>query len=460
MAKQPNPKILTKKHMARLERERIQQRYLIIGSGVVIVLVVGLILYGVLDQLVIQNLRPVARVAGETITTGEFQKEVRFDRHRSIQQLVSVASDQMMLQFFGSYIQQITSRLNAPLTMGQQVLDSMIEDVLVEKEAEKRGISISKEDLDREFEQAFGFYENGTPTPTTTATPFTFSTATYSPTQLALAPSTATPTATLEPTEAAAAEGTDAATPDPEITDTPAASPTPETTLTATPAASPTITLTPTITPTATPYTRELFEQEVDTYVENASNIDFSQADLRGFIRRQLLRRKVFEAVTTEVQPSGEFVWARHILVPDQESAQQVLDRLANGENFADLAVELSTDEGSRAAGGDLGWFTHGMMVEPFEEAAYALEIGQISEPVQSENGYHIIQLLGRETRPLDPQQLEQARNLAYQDWLEEAKAAADIETFDRWTSVVPSDPEIPAEIQALLNQMQQQQTP
>ncbi len=452
MARQPTQKAVSRKHMARLERERIQQRYLMIGAGVVIILVVGLILYGVLNQYVFENLRPVARVDGQNITTGAFQKEVRFDRHRSIQQLLSFASDTMMLQFFGSYAQQIVTRLNSPLTLGQEVLDNMIEDILVAREAEKRGITLSEAEVDQAFEQAFGFYADGTPTPTITATPFTFNTATLSATQLALVPPTATPA----PTEAVSETATPEVTATPAETATLEPSATPETAATATPEASPTIEPTPTITPTPTQFTRELFETQAAIYVENASSIDFSMKDLRDYIRRQTLRTKVYEAITADVPANGEFVWARHILVPDQETAQQVIDRLQAGEDFAALANELSTDEGSKTSGGDLGWFTRGTMVAPFEEAVFALEIGESSQPVLSDFGYHVIQLLGREERPLDPQQLQEAKQRAYDDWLEQAKAAANIETFDRWTSVVPSDPEIPADILSILSQLGQ----
>jgi foldase protein PrsA len=71
-----------------------------------------------------------------------------------------------------------------------------------------------------------------------------------------------------------------------------------------------------------------------------------------------------------------------------------VLERLKNGESFANLAKELSIDKGSGKRGGDLGSFGRGMMVKPFEEAAFKLERGQLSEPVKTEFGYHIIKRL------------------------------------------------------------------
>lgn len=90
---------------------------------------------------------------------------------------------------------------------------------------------------------------------------------------------------------------------------------------------------------------------------------------------------------------------ARHILVEDEAKAKEVKTKLDNGEDFAALAKEYSQDPGSAEAGGDLGWFGAGMMVPEFEEAAYALEVNQISDPVKSEHGFHIIQVTEKEEK-------------------------------------------------------------
>ena len=68
-----------------------------------------------------------------------------------------------------------------------------------------------------------------------------------------------------------------------------------------------------------------------------------------------------------------------------------LVDRLKNGESFTNLAKELSIDKASGKRGGDLGFFRKGMMVKPFEDVAFKLEKDQISEPVKTEFGYHII---------------------------------------------------------------------
>lgn len=80
-----------------------------------------------------------------------------------------------------------------------------------------------------------------------------------------------------------------------------------------------------------------------------------------------------------------------HILVKKQSEALLILDRLKKGESFDKLAKELSIDRGSGKRGGDLGFFGRGVMVEPFEAASFNLEKKQISEPIKTEFGYHII---------------------------------------------------------------------
>ena len=80
-----------------------------------------------------------------------------------------------------------------------------------------------------------------------------------------------------------------------------------------------------------------------------------------------------------------------HILVAKQSEVLSVLERIKNGEKFGRLAKELSTDTGSGKKDGNLGYFTKGMMVKPFEETTFKLQVGQISEQVKTEFGYHII---------------------------------------------------------------------
>jgi foldase protein PrsA len=90
---------------------------------------------------------------------------------------------------------------------------------------------------------------------------------------------------------------------------------------------------------------------------------------------------------------------ARHILVADEKTAKEVKKKLDGGAKFEDVAKEYSTDEGSKANGGDLGWFGTGKMDPDFEKAAYALKVNEISAPVKSQFGYHVIQLTDKKEK-------------------------------------------------------------
>jgi foldase protein PrsA len=85
-----------------------------------------------------------------------------------------------------------------------------------------------------------------------------------------------------------------------------------------------------------------------------------------------------------------------HILVKKHSEALQVLERIKKGESFADLARKLSIDRGSGKRGGDLGLFGRGQMVKEFEDAAFKLKKGELTnEPVRTQFGYHIIRRAG-----------------------------------------------------------------
>jgi foldase protein PrsA len=90
---------------------------------------------------------------------------------------------------------------------------------------------------------------------------------------------------------------------------------------------------------------------------------------------------------------------ARHILVADEKTANEVKKKLDGGAKFEDVAKEYSTDTASAQNGGDLGWFGTGKMDPDFEKAAYALKVNEISAPVKSQFGYHIIQLTDKKEK-------------------------------------------------------------
>jgi|TARA_B100000749_G_scaffold279681_1_gene273266 foldase protein PrsA len=90
----------------------------------------------------------------------------------------------------------------------------------------------------------------------------------------------------------------------------------------------------------------------------------------------------------------GNKIRCSHILVQKQSEAISILDKIKNGEKFGKLAKEFSTDTGSAKRDGNLGFFGRGKMVKEFETAAFNLQVGQISEPIKTQYGYHIIKRL------------------------------------------------------------------
>jgi peptidyl-prolyl cis-trans isomerase C len=114
----------------------------------------------------------------------------------------------------------------------------------------------------------------------------------------------------------------------------------------------------------------------------------------------------LYDEKFANAEPVEEFN-AAHILVETEEEAQAIKDEIDAGADFAEVAREKSTGP-SGPNGGDLGWFEKGMMVEPFEEAVMAMEPGQVSAPVQTQFGWHIIQL--KEVRQKEAPALEEVR--------------------------------------------------
>lgn len=386
----------TRKETARRRRDAERNRRVLIGLGFVAALLLLIIAAGVVQELVIKPRQPVAVVNDARITTADYARRVRF----------------------AWYQESLQQQGQDPQTISLNVLDQMIDEQLLRQEAQKRGITVSADEIDRALEESFG-YQRYTPTPS--------------------------PTPSVSPT--------------PLPTPTPGGSPT------------------PTPLPTATPVSLEAYQSQLKDYIARIKTAaDMSEADLRALVELDLLREKLYEDVTKDVPTTAEQVHARHILVriieplptptplpegqptptPDpaatptpapRDDAQalarilEVQQKLGAGEDFAELARQYSDDTYSAEEGGDLGWFGRGQMVAEFEETAFSLEPGKISEPIKTTYGYHIVQVLEKDpARPLDSFTLEQNRYIAFQEWLSNLRNTARIER--NWTlDKVPPTP-------------------
>jgi parvulin-like peptidyl-prolyl isomerase len=380
----------TRKQSVERRKDAATLRKLYIALGAVAVMLIIILGAGFIQELVIKPRTPIASVNGVGLSSSDFAKRVRFSWFQDPNQLAD------------------------PQGSSLQVLDQMVDETLVREQAQQRGLTVSDDEIAERIEQFFG-YQRVPPTPAPTRTP--------------------------DP----------AFTPGPDPTATPFPSP--------------------------TPVTLEAYRKEYQDYVKRLNDQSgMTEADFRQLVALDLLRQKIYDDVTKDVPTTEEQVQARHILVriiepqpaptalpegqptptpdpaatpmPEPRNADQALaraveikQRLDAGEDFATLATEYSDDPGSAAAGGDLGWFGRGMMMAEFEDAVFALEPSQISDPVKTTFGYHIIQLVAKDAaRESEPYSLQQRQTDAFNKWLDEVRNAAQIQR--NWTlDKVPPTP-------------------
>lgn len=383
--------------MTREERER--SRLITIIVGIVVGLAIIALVGGLLWQMVVTPRSSVAVVNGDRISTGELAQRAQYDHLQRESNLRNLLNYQEQIDpsgqqgFFTSQIQQLQSDLIDNEGLANKVLEQMIEENLVRQLAAKNGVTASDAEIQAKLESIVAAQNSSVTAPEATAT--------------AEALAAATPTPTLIP------------------------SPTPTATITSTVALTPTATPLPT--PTVSVQTADEYTQRLDSLLDFiATGAEVTKEDARrmltSLVTVDLLREKLLEQVGDQMPTTGERVRARHILVSvaqdasteDQQlalaKAISITQRLNGGEDFAALAGQVSDDTGSAAQGGDLGFFGRGQMVKEFEDAAFSLPIGQISEPVKSQFGYHIIRVEEKDNGDPD-----------INAWIQEQKAAAQI---------------------------------
>lgn len=140
------------------------------------------------------------------------------------------------------------------------------------------------------------------------------------------------------------------------------------------------------------------FEERLAYYKLRALRDTFYEKRVREAVTEAQARAAYNEQIA-KIVPEPE-VHARHILVKTEQEAKELVKKLRGGADFVELAKKTSTGP-SADAGGDLGYFSRGQMVKPFEDAAFALKPGQISDPVQTEFGWHIIKVEDRRNHPV-----------------------------------------------------------
>jgi parvulin-like peptidyl-prolyl isomerase len=442
--KTEHSKLDTRKHVARKEREEKQIKSALVVTGIVIGLALLLLVYAVVDNFIVQPNKVVARVGDAVIKADDFEANVIYSRLNMLSTANNYAYYAQILGDSGSQFKsagiEIIAQLNDTELLGEIVLNQMIDDQLIREEAAKRGITVSDEEIQDALQSSFGFYPMGTKTPT--ITPTIVNTPTWSSEQFELIKPT--DTATPAPTSTATPEGwepTQAATATSETQATPEAT---------TPTVEPTATEIPTVTPTPTVYTTKLYGKELGNYLDDLKTYGISRRQIEDIFRANLLRTKLMEDVTKDMLPQEEQVWVRHILVDTEDIAKEVIEKLNNGADWAALAAEYSTDTSNKDNGGDLGWIgKNDSYIQEFKDAAFALnEPGQISEPVETTYGWHVIQLVSKATNNINDTKFKQNKQVFFDNWLLELRnSRTDIQIDEIWKTLTPTTPAVPAEL-------------
>ena len=387
------------------EREQEQQRVLFIVLGIVAALVVIVLAVGYWRTVIAVQDETVASVNGVALKVHDYQARARFDAQTIVSRINSIqnafqqfdANDPAMASLVQYYQNQLAQDQQALQQAPSKALENLIDDELIRQEAAKRGITVTPAEIDREIELSIKEnlgYARPTATPTDGPSP--------------------TPTNTLTPTLT------------PTITATSSVSPTASATLSATLAATPTEGPTETPQPTQTPLGPEAYATEEAKLKDNISKLKISFADYRKIVETDLLRQRLNAALGKEIKTTAEQVHVAHILVKSFEEAQAVERRLQAGEDFGALAAELSIDPSAKTNKGDLGWATRGQFVTEFDNAAFSLPVLQVSAPITTSFGVHVIQVLEKdENRVLEAGALEQKRASALSDWLQQARSIA-----------------------------------
>jgi hypothetical protein len=389
--KQSETRELSRKEHSRRRRDETRNRWVLIGLAAVAALVVLLIAAGVIMELVVKPSQPVATVANAKIGLRDYQKRVKFDWFQA-------------------------GQVTDPQGTSLKTLDTMVDEQLLREQAQQRGITVSEDEINETIEKSFGYLR---------------------------------------------------------VPPTPAPSPTPDPK--ATPGSEPTVTPAP----SPTPVSLEAYEKAKKEYISRLDTATgMSEADFRKIVELDLLRQKLYDQVTADVPTTGEQVHARHILVavrtpeppasptpeggptPDpnapaptptlepRDDAQalariiEVQQKLAAGGDFAALAAQYSDDPGSKTQGGDLGWFARDQgLVKEFEDAAFSLPVGKVSDAVKTQFGYHLIKVDEKDpARALDAYTIQSKKYEAFNKWLADLRDAAKVDRA--WTiEKVPPTP-------------------
>ncbi len=427
------------KRISRHERDLQRQKRLKMGVGIAVVSALAILLsFGVYNYFV-KPRQVLATVQGSNIRREDYWKYrsfVLYNQAAQYQQYSSLVNDASQQQQYLSMAQQAQADLQTvwgSKSVDDQTLQQMIDDKVYLQSLDELGITVTDDDVklwtDNQFAPSDAPLIPPTVTPTFVPERAAWATQTVeallvTPTTEAASPVAASPQSSPIDETASIPQGSPIGSPEATPDASPVASPN------ASPGISPTEAVSPTPNPDQAMQTAQAgFTTYSDSVLDQAH---MSRSDYYRLIARpQVARERVRDSLTANIGQTADQIHAEHILVATEELANQIYqDVTTGGQNFEDVAREKSTDTSTAPNGGDLGWFSHGVMVAPFEDAAFSTGPGQIHAPVQTQFGWHIIKVLDAESnRALTDDQISQLQDSTVNKWLDQRKTDLKVES-------------------------------
>lgn len=367
---------MTKRDLSRWQKQKRQERLALGFVIATIVVVTGIIFYGIWVEILSRPGQTVATVGSTKISLGALAEQSKYEAKTLDQQIVLTqsqlqqakvqAQQDSSMSFLAQYVQQQLQQLQQQrlyLSDGSQVLENLIQNALIRQEVVKRGGNVTSSDVDLEIQRQF------------------------------------------QPQEPASSAITDTAT----LTDTTGA--------------------TPTVVPTPIP--ADAWKTQ---YQDTLTSYKIADAEFRRFTMEPIVwQNKLSEMMGAEVPLTAEQVHVKQILLPTEAEARDVLALMkqAPATTFEELAKARSTDAATKDSGGDLGWVLPGELAAELETVAFTLTVGQVSDVISTTQGAYIIKVEEKDpNHALSKTQLDAKKSQAYTNWLDSATASPDIKRY------------------------------
>jgi hypothetical protein len=398
------------------ERQTRQVRLVVIGIAIILV---AILLVGVVNELFIKPSTPVANINGVEVPLRDWRDRVRLQRAQIIVGLEDLAETfnqdiGQVQQFAGQQI----GLLEDPQTMGQLVLDQMVDEQLVLQAAAARSITVTDEDVQKEIEESFSYFGGAAPTALPSPTETIVPTPSVTPIPTAVI-TDVLPTSTPFPTTVAGPTGTPL--------------------------------------PTSTPVSLESFQESLGETLDRLGGFGVEEADLNEVVKAQLYQELLTEALVSEEElpTTAEHASFYFLSFDSEEEAQEVLSDV-NQEGFLDVwnGIRSQPPEDvadSTVVASEVLWRNEDELVDFFgpdlSGSVFSREINEPSAIIlvpavneETSDRYYVIMVSGREIRPLSEAALSAAEQELFAAWLETQRIAG-VDVFERWRANVPQRP-------------------